>query len=207
MYLAPARQEALAAYDRFLGNDQLKYPRACDCLENDKDVLLTFYDFPAEPWAHLRTTNPIESTFATVRLRTRADQRVRRPSRHADHGLQAGLGSPKNLASAKRGRKVDQSHPWRPVCRRPGSDRNPTSRLVTQKDAPPPRTQHLTISLAHGGSTHRKRKRKFYLNDNLSGIIRSVMRPFMKHVALHRERVFRPNLLDVNECALPLTEE
>jgi putative transposase len=71
MYLAPARQEALAAYDRFLGNYQLKYPRACDCLEKDKDALFTFYDFPAEHWAHLRTTNPIESTFATVRLRTR----------------------------------------------------------------------------------------------------------------------------------------
>jgi transposase-like protein len=70
MYLAPARQEALAAYDRFLTNYQLKYPKACDCLEKDKDTLFTFYDFPAEHWPHLRTTNPIESTFATVRLRT-----------------------------------------------------------------------------------------------------------------------------------------
>lgn len=70
MYLAPGRQDALAAYERFLGNYRLKYPRACDCLEKDKDVLFTFYDYPAEHWAHLRTTNPIESTFATVRLRT-----------------------------------------------------------------------------------------------------------------------------------------
>lgn len=70
MYLAPARQEALAAYNRFLTNYQLKYPKACDCLEKDKEVLFTFYDFPAEHWPHLRTTNPIESTFATVRLRT-----------------------------------------------------------------------------------------------------------------------------------------
>jgi putative transposase len=70
MYLAPARQEALAAYARFLSNYQLKYPKACDCLEKDKELLFTFYDFPAEHWAHLRTTNPIESTFATVRLRT-----------------------------------------------------------------------------------------------------------------------------------------
>jgi putative transposase len=70
MYLAPARQDALAAYDRFLANYQLKYPKACDCLEKDKGVLFTFYDFPAEHWTHLRTTNPIESTFATVRLRT-----------------------------------------------------------------------------------------------------------------------------------------
>ena len=70
MYLAPGRQDALAAYECFLGNYRLKYPRACDCLEKDKDVLFTFYDYPAEHWAHLRTTNPIESTFATVRLRT-----------------------------------------------------------------------------------------------------------------------------------------
>jgi putative transposase len=69
-YLAPTRQDALAAYDRFLTNYQLKYPKACDCLEKDKAVLFTFYDFPAEHWSHLRTTNPIESTFATVRLRT-----------------------------------------------------------------------------------------------------------------------------------------
>jgi transposase-like protein len=70
MYLAPARQDALAAYERFLTNYELKYPKACDCLEKDKDTLFTFYDFPAEHWPHLRTTNPIESTFATVRLRT-----------------------------------------------------------------------------------------------------------------------------------------
>src|SRR4051794_17034269 len=70
MYLAPTRQDALAAYDRFSTNYQLKYPKACDCLEKDKEVLFTFYDFPAAHWAHLRTSNPIESTFATVRLRT-----------------------------------------------------------------------------------------------------------------------------------------
>ncbi len=47
-----------------------KYPKADECLHKDRDVLLAFYDFPAEHWMHLRTTNPIESTFATVRLRT-----------------------------------------------------------------------------------------------------------------------------------------
>ena len=50
--------------------DLPKYPKAAECLSKDKDALLTFYDFPAEHWIHLRTTNPIESTFATVRLRT-----------------------------------------------------------------------------------------------------------------------------------------
>jgi putative transposase len=70
IYLAPGRQDALKAYERFLTNYQLKYPKACECLQKDKDTLFSFYQFPAEHWAHLRTTNPIESTFATVRLRT-----------------------------------------------------------------------------------------------------------------------------------------
>ncbi len=52
-------------------NYQAKYPKACDCLAKDRDELLVFYDFPAEHWKHLRTTNPIESTFATIRLRHR----------------------------------------------------------------------------------------------------------------------------------------
>jgi putative transposase len=70
MYLAPTRKAALAAYDQFISSYQTKFPKACGCLEKDKEVLFTFYDFPAQHWSHLRTTNPIESTFATVRLRT-----------------------------------------------------------------------------------------------------------------------------------------
>ena len=49
---------------------QAKYPKAVECLVKDKEELLAFYDFPAEHWQHLHTSNPIESTFATVRLRT-----------------------------------------------------------------------------------------------------------------------------------------
>jgi TolB-like protein len=49
---------------------EAKYAKATECLAKDRDTLLTFYDFPAEHWIHIRTTNPIESTFATVRLRT-----------------------------------------------------------------------------------------------------------------------------------------
>jgi transposase-like protein len=49
---------------------QAKYPKATECLTKDREDLLAFYDFPAEHWVHLRTTNPIESTFATVKLRT-----------------------------------------------------------------------------------------------------------------------------------------
>ena len=69
--MPPTRNEALKAYQRFLDLYAAKYPKACQCLRKDEDVHFTFYDFPAEHWAHLRTTNPIESTFSTVRHRTR----------------------------------------------------------------------------------------------------------------------------------------
>ena len=71
MYMADTREAALKAYDAFLKLYEAKYPKACECLSKDKEDLFTFYDFPAEHWIHLRTTNPIESTFATVRLRTK----------------------------------------------------------------------------------------------------------------------------------------
>lgn len=71
MYLVPSREDALAAYDRFFVLYQDKYPKACQCLRKDRDVMFTFYDFPAAHWVHLRTTNPIESTFARVRHRSR----------------------------------------------------------------------------------------------------------------------------------------
>ena len=71
MYLAPTKKDALLAYGEFLNLYEAKYPKAAECLRKDKDVLFTFYDFPAEHWGHIRTTNPIESTFATVRHRTR----------------------------------------------------------------------------------------------------------------------------------------
>ncbi len=71
MYLSPTKEDALKAYDDFIALYQAKYPKACECLEKDKDVLFTFYDFPAAHWRHIRTTNPIESTFGTVRHRTR----------------------------------------------------------------------------------------------------------------------------------------
>jgi len=70
MYMAETREQALKAYDEFLRLYEAKFPAACECLRKDKDVLFNFYDFPAEHWKHIRTTNPIESTFATVRLRT-----------------------------------------------------------------------------------------------------------------------------------------
>lgn len=71
MYRAESKQSALAAYDHFVRVYKDKYPKAVDCLERDKEVLFTFYDFPATHWIHIRTTNPVESTFATVRHRTK----------------------------------------------------------------------------------------------------------------------------------------
>lgn len=71
IWLAETRLQAQKAFDLFLESFQAKYPKATECLQKDREVLLTFYDFPAEHWVHLRTTNPIESAFATVRLRTR----------------------------------------------------------------------------------------------------------------------------------------
>ncbi len=71
IWMAATREDANKAFDTFLEKYGPKYPEACECLKKDRDVLLTFYDFPAEHWKHLRTTNPIESTFATIRLRHR----------------------------------------------------------------------------------------------------------------------------------------
>jgi transposase-like protein len=69
IWMAPTRRAAEEAFDLFVDTYEAKYPHATECLKKDREVLLTFYDFPAEHWIHLRTTNPIESTFATVRLR------------------------------------------------------------------------------------------------------------------------------------------
>lgn len=71
IWMAETKAEAGKAFDLFVATYQAKYAKATECLSKDRDVLLSFYDFPAEHWRHLRTTNPIESTFATVRLRHR----------------------------------------------------------------------------------------------------------------------------------------
>ena len=70
IWMSARREDAIKAFDRFVQVYGAKWPRATACLEKDRAELLAFYDFPAEHWQHLRTSNPIESTFATVRLRT-----------------------------------------------------------------------------------------------------------------------------------------
>ena len=71
IYRAATKTDANQAFNRFLKTYQAKYPEATECLAKDRDVLLAFYDFPAEHWKHIRSSNPIESTFSTVRLRTK----------------------------------------------------------------------------------------------------------------------------------------
>lgn len=70
IWQAETREKAYSAFDNCIKRFSPKYPKAMQCLEKDKDSMLAFYDYPAENWQHIRTTNPVESVFATVRLRT-----------------------------------------------------------------------------------------------------------------------------------------
>lgn len=72
IFLADTKQHAQDAYKHFIDTYELKYPKATECLSKDYDDLFRFYDYPAEHWVHIRTSNPIESMFATVRLRHRS---------------------------------------------------------------------------------------------------------------------------------------
>jgi len=70
IWMAETRASAQVAFDRFLASYKAKYPKAADCLAKDREALLAFYEFPAEHWIHIRSTNVIESSFATIRHRT-----------------------------------------------------------------------------------------------------------------------------------------
>jgi transposase-like protein len=101
---AETREHAREAITRFATEYGPKYPKAVTTLEKDADVLLTFFDFPAEHWKHLRTSNVIESPFATVRLR----QRVTKGAGSRTKGL---LMAYKLLAMAQgRWRRLDGAH-------------------------------------------------------------------------------------------------
>jgi transposase-like protein len=77
MYGASTRDQALALMDNFAKRYQAEYPRAVECLLKDRDVLLTYFDYPAAHWQSIKTTNPIESIFSPVRLRTNATRRIK----------------------------------------------------------------------------------------------------------------------------------
>jgi transposase-like protein len=71
IWQADTQQDAINAFDQFVAKFDAKYPKAVQCLQKDRDELLAFYDFPAQHWQSIRTTNPIESTFGTIRHRTK----------------------------------------------------------------------------------------------------------------------------------------
>ena len=104
IWLAETREMANKAFDHFLAKYGAKYEAACASLAKDRDVLLAFYDFPAEHWSHLRTTNPIESTFATIRLRHRRTKGS--GSRNASLAMMYKLAE----SAARRWRRLNGSH-------------------------------------------------------------------------------------------------
>lgn len=101
---SPNRQSALEDIERFSQEFAAKYPKAVECLIKDQDELLTFFDFPAEHWLHLRTTNPIESSFSTVKARTKKTKGA--GSRKAGLAMAFKL----LLAAEKRWRKINAPH-------------------------------------------------------------------------------------------------
>ena len=70
-FRAATREEAEKAFDLFLKTYEPKYPKATTCLQKDREELMAFYNFPAQHWQSIRTSNPIESTFGTIRHRTK----------------------------------------------------------------------------------------------------------------------------------------
>jgi putative transposase len=101
---APNRQSALEDIESFCQEFEAKYPKAVACLTKDQDELLTFFEFPAEHWIHLRTTNPIESSFSTVKARTKKTKGA--GSRKAGLAMAFKL----LLAAQKRWRKITAPH-------------------------------------------------------------------------------------------------
>jgi hypothetical protein len=117
---AEDRDHAQAAAGRFDAEFRSKWPKAADKVTGDLEVLLRFYDFPAEHWIHLKTTNPIESTFSTVRLRTSSMDvggRSRRSHRSAIGCPLVGNVAPTIWSMPQSGHGDGANHWWCPVSR------------------------------------------------------------------------------------------
>src|SRR5262249_8822755 len=108
--MAETSKDAEAAFDAFIAAYELKYEKAAECLAKDRQALLAFYDFPAEHWKHLRTSNPIESTFATVRHRTIRAKGCLSNKTGARHGVQARRCGAEKLAQARWPQPVAEAH-------------------------------------------------------------------------------------------------
>ena len=101
---APTRQDAISEIGRFVAEFEEKYPRATETLTKDQDKLLTYFDYPAAHWVHLRTTNPVESPFATVKQRMKQTRGA--GSREAGLAMAFKL----LLSAEKRWRRVNAPH-------------------------------------------------------------------------------------------------
>ena len=129
IYNAEDKTHARAAAKAFAAEFGAKWPKAAAKITDDLDVLLAFYDYPAEHWIHLRTTNPIESTFATVRLRHPGHQGPRLPGRRRRDGVQADRVSPDPVADAS---THPTSSPWSapaPPSSTANSSNDPTTKI------------------------------------------------------------------------------
>ena len=102
IWQAETKAEANAAFDSFVETYGVKYEKAVAKLTKDREALLAFYDFPAEHWKHIRTTNPIESTFATVRHRTGKTKGCLSRKNWPRHGFQTDDVSAGKMAKARR---------------------------------------------------------------------------------------------------------
>ena len=125
------RDKAPAAVKAFDADYGAKFPKAVAKIVDDADVLLEFYDYPAEHWIHLRTTNPIESTFATVRLRSKVTKGPGSRAAGNRHGLQADRGRAVTLA---RGERTAPGRAW--------SAPAPNSRTANSSNAPALKSTH-----------------------------------------------------------------
>ena len=110
IWQADTKAEANAAFDFFVEAYGVKWDKAVAKLVKDRDALLTFYDFPAEHWKHIRTSNPIESTFATVRHRHEAHQGLPQPQDRPRHGVQTDDVGAEEVAQTRRSKPPAGGH-------------------------------------------------------------------------------------------------
>ena len=149
IWMAETRKDAETAFDFFLEAYGPKYEKATACLAKDRDALLSFYDFPAEHWKHVRTTNPIESTFATVRLRTYRTKGCLSRKTAMAMVFKLCQGGQQEMAEAQWIRSVRRDHSRRQIreWRTPGSRRRMTNPYTTFDNSSLPkrraRNRHL----------------------------------------------------------------
>jgi transposase-like protein len=127
--MAGTKKDALVAFDAFVEIYDIKYEKAVECPTKDRDALLAFYDFPAEHWKHLRTSNPVESTFATVRHRTVRSKGClsNETALQACSGCRETLASPRWTKAIAKGHSRGMFHRRNRGCKR----RSPNCRLTS----------------------------------------------------------------------------